>query len=138
MAGPFGFALGRGVVDEGRQRDLRVDDDAFSLGQPQHHVGTAVVAFAVLDVELRLVVDAADEARMVEDGFENHLAPVALHLRIALQGVGQICRLGRDAAVELHEVLQLVVQRAALLVLVAVDALDPLAEFGDVLLEGLE
>lgn len=140
VARPLGLALalGRGVVDEGRQRDLRVDYDALPLGQPQHHVGAAVVPRLVLDVELRLIVHAADEVRTVENRFENHLAPVALHLRVALQRVGQIGGLGGDAAVELHEVLQLVVQRAALLVLVAVDALDPLAELGDILLEGLE
>ena len=68
------------------------------LGQPQHHVGAAVVPRLVLDVELRLVVHAADEVRTVENRFENHLAPVALHLRVALQRVGQIGGLGGDAA----------------------------------------
>ena len=104
----------------------------------QHHVRTQVAALVVLDVVLRLVVDALRERRAVEDRLQQHLAPVALHLRVAFQCVGQVPGVGRDVLVQLHEAFELVFQLAALFVLVGVDALDPFAELGDVLAEGFQ
>ena len=135
---PRSLVLGARAVDEGRERHLRVDDDPFPLGQVEDHVGPQVVARSVLEVVLRVVVHPFDEVRVVENRLQNHLAPVALDLRIALERVGQIGGLGRDAAVQLHQVAQLVLQRAALLGLRRVDLLHPLAELRDVLPERLQ
>ena len=55
------FGFGRGIAYESRERNLRVDDDVFLLGQVQHDVGAQVVSLGVLDVVLRFVVDALDE-----------------------------------------------------------------------------
>ena len=78
---------------------------------------------------------AADKVRIVENRRQNHLAPVALHLGIPFEGVGQIGRLGRDAAVKLHEVLQFALQLAVLLAFGRIDLLDARAEIGDILFE---
>ena len=78
------------------------------------------------------------QVRIVENRIEDHLAPVALHLGISLEGVGQVGRLGRDAPVQLHEVLQLALQFAVLLAFGRVNLLDAGAEVGDILLEGFQ
>ena len=78
---------------------------------------------------------AADKVRIVENRRQDHLAPVALYLGISFEGVGQIGRLGRDAAVELHEVLQFALQLAVLLAFGRIDLLDARAEIGDILFE---
>ena len=132
------FGFGRGVAYESRERNFRVDDDVFLLGQVQHDVGAQVVSLGVLDVVLRFVVDALDERRTVQDRFQQHFAPVALHFRIAFQCVRQVRGLGRDAPVEFHQVFQLGLQFAALCRLGGVDVLDALSEFGDVVAEGFE
>ena len=132
------FGFGRGVAYESRERNFRVDDDVFLLGQVQHDVGSQVVSLGVLDVVLRFVVDALDERRTVQDRFQQHFAPVALHFRIAFQCVRQVRGLGRDAPVEFHQVFQLGLQFAALCRLGGVDVLDALSEFGDVVAEGFE
>lgn len=132
---PLLLRVGRGVTHEGRERDFRVDDDVLLLGQVQHHVGPQVAPLLVLDVVLRLVVDALREGRTVEDRFEQHLAPVALHLRIAFQGVGQVPGLGGDRLVEFHQAFEFRFQLAPLGGLRGVDLLDALAEVDDVLLE---
>ena len=132
------LAFGRGVADERCERNLRVDDDVLLFGQVQHYVGAQVAALLVLDVVLGLVMYAFDECRAVEDRFEQHLAPVALHLRVAFQRVGEVGRLGRDTAVQLHEVFQLGFQLAPLRGLRGVDLFDPLAEVGDVVAEGFQ
>lgn len=104
----------------------------------QHDVGSQVVSLGVLNVVLRFVVDALDERRTVQDRFQQHFAPVALHFRIAFQCVRQVRGLGRDAPVEFHQVFQLGLQFAALCRLGGVDVLDALSEFGDVVAEGFE
>lgn len=78
---------------------------------------------------------APDQVRIVEDRFEDHLAPVALHFGIALERVGQVGRFGGDAAIEFHQAFKLVAQRPPLFVLGGVDLLDPLAELHDVIPE---
>ena len=133
-AAPLLVGLGRGIGHESRQRDLRIDDDLFLFGEVQHDVGPQVAPLLVLDVVLRLVMDPLGEGRVVEDRFEQHLAPVALHLRIALQRLREVLRLGRDVAVELHQGLQLAPLRG----LRGVDLLDALAEVCDVVAEGFE
>ena len=104
----------------------------------QHHVGPQVAPRLVPEIDLRMVMHPLNQIRPVENRLQNHLPPVALHLRVAPQGVGQVSRLGRDAAVELHQVPQLVFQGSPLLVLGRVDAFDPLAELGDIIPERLE
>ena len=104
----------------------------------QDHVGTQVAALLVLDVVLRFVVDALRERRAVEDRLQQHFAPIALHFRVAFQGVGQVAGLGRDVLVELHEAFEFGFQFAALRGLRGVDLLDPFAEIDDVVLEGFQ
>ena len=79
-----------------------------------------------------------DEVRIAEDRFEDHLAPIALHLRVAFQRVGEVGGLGRDAAVELHEVAEFVLERSPLFVFGGVDRLHTFAELRDVVLERFE
>ena len=105
LHGTRGF-LGRralGIGHVSRQRNLRVDDDPLALGQLQDHVGTQVVALLVLQVVLRLVVDALGQMRTVENRLEKHLAPVALHFRVAFQRAGQVVGLLGHAQVRLAE-----------------------------------
>ena len=83
-------------------------------------------------------MDAFGQGRVVEDRFEQHLAPVALHLRIAFQGVGQVPGLGGDRLVEFHQALEFRFQFAALGGLRGVDLLDALAEIDDILPERLQ
>ena len=59
-------------------------------------------------------MDALREGRTVEDRFEQHLAPVALHLRIAFQGVGQVPGRGGDRLVEFHQAFEFRFQLAPL------------------------
>ena len=132
---PGRLVLGPDVSDECRERHLRVDNDPFAFGQIKHHVGPQVVSRFVLDIELRIVMYAPDQVRIVEDRFEDHLAPVALHFGIALERVGQVGRFGGDAAIEFHQPFELVAQRPPLFVLGGVDLLDPLAELHDVIPE---
>lgn len=108
---PGRLVLGPDISDECRERHLRVDDDPFAFGQIKHHVGPQVVSRLVLDIELRIVMYAPDQIRIVEDRFEDHLAPVALHFGIALERVGQVGRFGGDAAIEFHQAFKLVAQR---------------------------
>ena len=49
-----------------------------------------VEVLLVLQVVLRLVVDAFGQMRTVENRLEKHLAPVALHFRVAFQRAGQV------------------------------------------------
>ena len=104
----------------------------------QHHVGPQVASFLVLDVVLRLVVDAFGQGRVVEDRFEQHLAPVALHLRVAFECLREVLRLGRNVLVEFHEPFELGPQFAALRGLRGIDLLDTPPEVGDVVPEGFE
>ena len=48
---------------------------------------------------------AFDEARCLEQAFQNDFAPVTLHFRVALQGTGQVVGLFAQAVVQFHKVL---------------------------------
>ena len=87
------------VIDIGRERYLRVDDDLLLLRKAQDDIGAEVVALRIFEVVLGEVVYPLDERRTIENRLEHRLAPVALHLRITTQGIREVCGLGRDALV---------------------------------------
>ena len=127
------------ITLEGRERHLRVDHYVLPPGKVKYDVGTQVAAaLLILDVVLQFVVLALAQARVLQQLRKDHLTPVALNLGVALQGVRQVRRLGRNLTVELHQPLEFVFQRAALLGLLRVDPLNTLAELAYVVLEGLE
>ena len=96
--------VGRDVVRVGGEADFAVDDDGFSVGVVHDHVGAHDVvgrtfdrlAGIVADGVLRAVVDALHEAGIAEDGLEDHFAPVALRLALALQRVCEVVRVRAD------------------------------------------
>ena len=94
-----------------------------------------VAAFFVFHVVLRFVVDTFGQSRTIENGFEQHLAPISLHFQIAFECIGQIGCLGRDAPVEFHQIFQFGFQFASLRCLRRVNLLDPLAKISDVVAE---
>ena len=48
---------------------------------------------------------AFDESRCLKQAFQNGFPPVALHLRVAFQGTGQVIGFLAQAVVQLHKVL---------------------------------
>ena len=138
MAPALLLVFGRRVVDECRERDFGVDDDVLLLGQVQHHVGPQVASFGILDIVLRFVVDAFQQRRIVQNGLQQHFAPVALHLGVAFEGVGQVLCVGRDRAVEFLQPLQFVLQLSALRGLRGVDFFHAFAKLRNVVLERFE
>ena len=140
LQGLAALRLVRGMhrIGIGRQRHLRVDDHLLSARQVQYHIGTQVVARLILQVGLDVIVLPFDQVRMVEDRREDHLAHIALNLRVSLQGVGQIRSLVGNLAVELHQPVELVPQRPVTLHIVAVDILNPLPELRNILPKRLQ
>ncbi len=99
----------------GRERHLRVDDEAAPLGQQNEHVGPQVRAVGQAHVRLRLVFLAAAQPRLFEHAGEDDLAPVALCLAVALERAGEAARLTADALGPLHEVADGRLERGAVL-----------------------
>ena len=81
---------------------------------------------------------ALDQIRVVENRRQDHLTHIALHLRVATNGLGQVVGFVGDAAVEIHQVFELVFQCAVALDIVAVDRLDTQTKIRNIIAERLE
>ena len=137
-ARPYGVVLGVEHVKVGLYRHLGVDDDAAPLGVVDDDVGSEPTAFGVGDALLHLVLVAAAESRTLEDVVKYHLAPVALHARVALECVGEAAGLGADDLVEPYQFLDTFAQGVALARFAGVGVGYGAAEELDILLHGLE
>ena len=134
----IGIILCTSIVQISRQRHLRVDDHALAVGQVQDHIGAQVVALLIFEIGLHHIVLALDQIRVVENRRQDHLAHIALHLRIATNGLGQVVGFVGDAAVKIHQVFELIFQCAVTFDIVAVNRLDTQTKICNIIAEWLE
>ena len=84
------LVLGGKGVGIGSERHLGVDDHAPALGEADDDIGTEVLAGLVLGVLLDEELLVLAQAAVLQDGLQHHLAPVALHLAVALESLGEV------------------------------------------------
>ena len=83
-------------------------------------------------------MNAFDQAYLFEDALQLVFAPVALHLRFALQGVGEVLCLRLQALVQGEELLEFFVQLPELLAFVSVKLVHLVLQLNELLLDGLD
>ena len=81
---PRRLIRGIDVVGVGAQRDLGIDDQMLVVRQIDDGIRALAPAFTA-EGHLTLELDPLSQAGALEHGLQNHLAPVALHLAVALE-----------------------------------------------------
>jgi hypothetical protein len=118
--------------------DLAVDHHAAIARQADHDVRAQAAAIVVGARGLAFEVRAFFQAGAAQHAFEHQLAPVAAHLRVALECARERRGLRGHVLVERLEFLHGAEQRGAFLRFVAVHRVDALAEGAELVGEGLE
>ena len=134
------------VVDIRRERHLGVDNHLPVVGIRDNHVGLhpgsflvlVVIAIDILQELLHEIFPPLGQSRPFQYIFKNHLSPVALHLGVPLEGIGEVIGLGAQPIVQLPQVLHLLPQRKALFCFGKVHLFHLLSERVDVLAERLQ
>ena len=133
------------IVGVGRERDLGIDDQALLVGQVENHIGpqaASLVVFQNLAIvvacDLHLIVQPFLQAREVEYLLEHHFSPVALHLAVAAQGLGELTCFLADAAVHVAQVLDLLLQGGSVAPLLRLVGLDGGLEGVEVVFKGIQ
>ena len=80
-----------GIVEIGGEAHLAVNDDAAFAGAVHNDIGAVVGAFFVLYVLLHFELYARSESAVFQNAGKELLAPIALHLAVALQ---RLCQVG--------------------------------------------
>ncbi len=132
------LGLGRAEALPVGQRHLGVDHHVAPFRQAHDHVGQAPLAVRVDAGHLRLELASLVQAGLLEDALEDHLAPVSLHLAVALQRARQAQRLVAHPPVELLQRRDLVQQARARLGVAGVDLVDATAEVGELLAQRVQ
>lgn len=119
------------VVDE---RDFRIDHEVPLVGEAQDDVGADAAAAVGADERfLDEIIFARAEAGAFEEPVEDDLAPRAARLGLAFQGLRERVRFVGDAGVELAELLDLGLERGAVVAFGLVDGVDARAKIGELL-----
>ena len=121
-----------------RQTDLAVDDEHFVVGEVDEEIRSVQLARLIPLRRLLRIVNAFYKAHLLEDALQLVFAPVALHLRFAFQGVGEVLRFRLQALVEGEQLLEFFVQLPELLSFVAVKLVHPVLQLGELFLNGLD
>src|SRR6185437_13308412 len=126
-----GFVGGIHEGVEGLQRHFRIDDDNIAVRQQDLDIGSQPRAIFGLVRFLHAELLAFAQAGLFEDRGQDHLAPGALRLRIALQGACEIIGFLADGDARRGEIADLLDQLGAVLD-------HALLEFDDLVAERFE
>ena len=120
------------------QRHLTVYDIVFALRQVNDVVGDYPFTLFVLVCSLLGIVHALLQTRLFEYLFELHLTPIALHLFVAFQGVGQFLSIVAHLSVDTDNLFQLFTQSSLFASLLVVRLVYLLLELVEILFQGVE
>ena len=74
----------------GGKRNLGIDDHTSSFRESDDDIRTIVLSLFIFRILLNEEFLIFTKSAVLQDGFQHHLAPVALHLAVALQCLGQV------------------------------------------------
>ena len=80
----------------GGERYLAIYHHAPAFREADDNVGTEVLAVLILGILLDKELLVLSQTTVFQDGFQYHLAPVALHLTVTLQCLGKVGGIGTD------------------------------------------
>ena len=93
---PLLIRLCRQGIGIGGERYLAIYHHAPAFREADDDIGTEVLAVLILGVLLDKELLVLSQTTVFQDGFQYHLAPVALHLAVALQSLGKVGGIGTD------------------------------------------
>ena len=91
---PLLIGLCRQGIGIGGEGYLAVYHYAPAFREADDDIGTEVLAVLILGVLLDKELLVLSQTAVLQDGFQNHLAPVALHLAVAFQCLGKVGGIG--------------------------------------------
>ena len=90
------ICLCRQGIGIGGERYLAIYHHAPAFREADDNIGTEVLAVLILGIFLDKELLVLSQTTVFQDGFQYHLAPVALHLAVALQSLGKIGGIGTN------------------------------------------
>ena len=80
----------------GGKRNLGIDDHTSAFWESDDDIRTIVLSLFIFRILLNEEFLIFTKSAVLQDGFQNHLSPVALHLAVAFQCPGQIGGIGAN------------------------------------------
>ena len=96
-----------------------------------HHIGPVQGVVGIAVTGLDFVFAPLAEARIFQHPLQDHLAPVAAFLAVALEGAGQIDRVPAHLLIQRFKAADLMLQQRAVFGLLVINVLDLFAEVAE-------